>query len=105
MFVTARPRVIATMTHPTVSSMMAEAISTIPTIFTEAIDNAVPRNSEVMISSITATTIRSLLGRHVEDGVSRHHRSGPFYLIGEWGPPDIEGAPAYPRVRDAGDQA
>jgi hypothetical protein len=55
--------VIATMTHPAVSSMMAEAISAIPTfrrikpisrttiatIFTEAIDNAVPRNSEVMI--------------------------------------------------------
>ena len=51
------------MTHPTVSSMMAEAISAIPTfrrmkpisrttiatIFTEAIDNAVPRNSEVMV--------------------------------------------------------
>ena len=54
---------IETMTHPTVSSMMAEAISVIPTfrrikpisrttiatIFSEAIDNAVPRNSEVMI--------------------------------------------------------
>ena len=51
------------MTHPAVSSMMAEAISAIPTfrrmkpisrttiatIFTEAIDNAVPRKSEVMI--------------------------------------------------------
>ena len=54
---------IETMTHPTVSSIMAEAISVIPTfrrikpisrttiatIFSEAIDNAVPRNSEVMI--------------------------------------------------------
>ena len=51
------------MTHPTVSSMIAEAISVMPTfrrinpisrttvarIFTEAIDNAVPRNSEVTI--------------------------------------------------------
>ncbi len=58
----ARLEVIAMMVHPTVSSMMAEATSVIPifrrmkfisrttmaTIFTDATDNAVPRNMEVI---------------------------------------------------------
>ena len=58
----ARLEVIAIMVHPIVSSMMAEATSVIPifrrmkfisrttmaTIFTEAIDSAVPRNIEVI---------------------------------------------------------
>ena len=69
----ARPKITAMMIQPMVSSMMAEARITCPTvrrmkfisrttiatIFTEAIDSAVPRNSEVINRLLGSGSIES----------------------------------------------